>query len=111
MKKLFLTLIFFLVCSTAHALTTLYGCTKSGTVTWNSTTGAYWVATTGAQAACTGGIVAGTGNDLVINSASTGNWTLNASFSEDSLTTTGMTGTFTMGTSHTLTLEIGRAHV
>ena len=29
---------------------------------------------------------------------------LNASFSEDSLTTTGMTGTFTMGTSHTLTL-------
>ena len=107
MRKLLLAILFFLICSISARASTLYGCTEAGTVTWNTTTGAFWVTSTGAQAACTGGAVAGTGNDLVLNAASTGNWTLNANFSENSITTTGMTGTFTMGTSHTLTLAAG----
>jgi hypothetical protein len=101
MKKLLLTIFMLFVFGGVANAATLYGCTSGGTFSGN-----IWTATTLDQALCASGTGPGTTNDLVMNAA-TGNITIGATTTANSLNMTGYAGTLAFGTNHNLTLAAG----
>ena len=99
MKKLFLTFLLCLICSTAHALTPQYLCTTA--TTWAASN---WVLSTVNQASCTGGTAPTAGDEATLNSAS-GSVTVGANATTAGLDMTGYTGTLTINSSVTLTIS------
>jgi hypothetical protein len=108
MKKILLTILFLLACSTAHA-TTWYACSGGGN--WNGAS--VWTSILADEVGCT----ASTGNpvagDTAILNSSSGSITLTAAAAAASLTMTGYTGTLAFGayaltvTGGTVTLATG----
>jgi len=101
MKKILLSILFFMVASTAHALTPIYPCTSGGN--WS---GSIWVLSTANQASCTGGTTNVTADEAVFNAAA-GNVTVTANVTTAGIDETGYTGTLTINSSVTLTVSNG----
>jgi hypothetical protein len=111
MKKILLTLIFFLICTPAHAVVTYYLCGNSAGGNWNNI--GIWTTIPGDESTCSGG----TGNypgslstDVAIMNSGSGSVTLNGNYTIATLNMSGYasgSGTFDFGTSHTLTVSGG----
>jgi hypothetical protein len=101
MKKILLSILFFMVASTAHALTPIYPCTSGGN--WS---GSIWVLLTASQAACTSPTTNVTGDEAIFNAAA-GNVTVTASVTTAGIDETGYTGTLTINSGQTLTVSAG----
>lgn len=102
MRKLLLTILFVLLCSSAHAATTWYACTANGN--WSSAT--EWTSVSADQGTCAASLGTPVAGDTAILNSSSGNITITSAAAAATLTESGYTGTLAFG-AQTLTLTAG----